>query len=163
MNEQKSYLNRMFVSFLYSNLSSLLSLKHHHFLAQIMQAIENYTPSSPNLHLTPFQSINAVVDDINLLNYRLTVDNFITLTLPTSQLLYALDPATGTSLWWALRRIARIITRAAIHSIPVDPFVPTAQRTYIPQFQFDRISMQRPAILSTLSPDCMNPLYGYTS
>ena len=34
---------------------------------------------------------------------------------------------------------------------------------YIPQFQFDRIAMQRPAILSTLDSDCANPLYGYTS
>ena len=35
------------------------------------------------------------------------------------------------------------------------------QRAYIPQFQFDRIGMLRPAILSTLESDCMNPLYGY--
>ncbi|EDR03676.1 uncharacterized protein LACBIDRAFT_331141 [Laccaria bicolor S238N-H82] len=34
---------------------------------------------------------------------------------------------------------------------------------YIPQFQFDHIAMQQPAILSTLNPDCMNPLYRYTS
>ncbi|EDR05366.1 uncharacterized protein LACBIDRAFT_329800 [Laccaria bicolor S238N-H82] len=128
-----------------------------------MQTIETYTPSLPNLHLTPFQSINTVADDVNPLYYRLTTDNFIVLTLPSGQLLYALDPATGTSLWWALRRIARVITRAAIHSIAIDPFVPVTQRGYIPQFQFDRISMQRPAVLSTLSPDCMNPLYGYTS
>ena len=163
MNGQESYLSRTSVSFFYSNLSSFLSTKHHHLFIQIMQAIESYTPSSPNLHLTPFQSINTVTDDVNPLHYHLTVDDFITLTLPTGQLLYALDPATGTSLWWALRCITRIITRAAIHSIPTNSYVPVAQRAYIPQFQFDHIAMQRPAILSTLNPDCMNPLYGYTS
>ncbi|EDR04494.1 uncharacterized protein LACBIDRAFT_330670 [Laccaria bicolor S238N-H82] len=84
-----------------------------------------------------FQLSNTIIDDINPLNYRLTTDNFITLTLPTGQLLYALDPATGTSLWWPCM--------------------------YIPQFQFYCIAMERPAILLTLSPDCMNLLYGYTS
>lgn len=128
-----------------------------------MQAIETYTPSLPSLHLTLLQSSNTIADDINPLNYRLTTDDFITLTLPNGQLLYALDPATGTSLWWALRRIARIITHAAADSIPVDPSLPVARRAYVPQFQFDRIAMPRPAVLSTLDPDCMNPLYGYTS
>jgi len=33
---------------------------------------------------------------------------------------------------------------------------------YIPNFQFDCIAMQCPAILSTLDPDCMDPLYGNT-
>ena len=128
-----------------------------------MQAIETYTPSLSNLHLTPFQSVNTIADDIHPFNYRLTTDNFISLTLPDGQLLYALDPATGTSLWWALRRIARVITRAAVHSLPIDPSFPVSQRAYIPQFQFDRIAMQRPTILSTLDSNCMNPLYGYTS
>ena len=128
-----------------------------------MQTIETYTPSLPNLYLTPFQSTNTIIDDVNPLNYRLTADDFITLSLPNGQLLYVLDPATGTSLWWALRRVARVITRAATHSIPIDPSLPVALRAYIPQFQFDSIAMQRPAVLSALDPDCMNPLYGYTS
>lgn len=160
MNEQEFYLSRMFIS---SNYSNIYSLRNSFTTLLPMQAIETYTPSLSNLHLTPFQAVNTVADDINPLNYRLTSDDFITLTLPNGQLLYALDPATGTSLWWALRRIARIITRAAVHSIPIDPSLPVALRAYVPQFQFDRIAMQRPAILSTLDPDCMNPLYGYTS
>ena len=163
MNERNFYLSRMFSPFHYSNISfPFLSQRNHTFLLQ-MQAIETYTPSLPNLHLTPFLSADTIADDVNPLNYPLTPDDFITLTLPNSQLLYALDPATGTSLWWALRRIAKIIMRAAVHSIPFDPSLPVAQRAYIPDFQFDHIAMQRPAILSTLSPDCMNPLYGYTS
>ena len=153
----------MFTSSLYSNVSFLLPTTHALILYQTMQTIETYTPSLPNLHLTPFQSANTIVDNVHPLNYRLTPDDFITFTLPSGQLLYALDPATGTSLWWALRRIARVITRAAVHSIPINPTLPVAQRAYIPQFQFDRIAMQRPAVLSALDPDCMNPLYGYTS
>ena len=163
MNEREFYLNRMFASNFYSNISSLLSTRYHNTFSQTMQTIESYMPSSPNLHLTPFQSVNNIVDDVNPLNYRLTANDFVMLTLPSGQLLYALDPTTGTSLWWALRRIARVIMCAAAHSILIDPSLPIAQCAYIPQFQFDRIAMQRPAILSTLGPDCMNPLYGYTS
>ena len=55
-------------------------------------------PSLPNLHLTPFQSSNTIIDDINPLNYCLMTDDFIPLTLPNGQLLYTLDPTTGTSL-----------------------------------------------------------------
>lgn len=163
MNEEIFYLSRMSTSFNYSKFSSLLSPKIVLSLYQTMQAIEAYTSLLSNLHLTPFQSANTIIDDVNPLNYRLTADDFITLTLPNGQLLYALDPATGTTLWWALRRIARVITRAAAHSIPINPTLPVALRAYIPQFQFDRIAMQRPAVLSALEPDCMNPLYGYTS
>lgn len=50
-----------------------------------------------------------------------------------------------------------------IHFVPFDPSLPVSQCTYIPQFQFDHIAMQHPAILSTLDSHCMNPLYGYTS
>ena len=128
-----------------------------------MQAVEIYMPSFPNLQLTPFQSTNTITNDVNPLNYHLTPDDFITLALPNGQLIYALDPATGTLLWWALHRIARVITRAATQLIPFDPSLPTVQCAYIPQFQFDRIGMLRPAILSTLDSDCMNPLYGYTT
>jgi len=163
MNERKIYLSRMFFSSHYSNISfSFLSQCNHTLLSQ-MQAVETYTPLFPNLHLTPFLSMDTITDDVNPLNYRLTTDDFITLTLPNGQLLYALDPATGTSLWWALRHIVKVITCAAVHSIPFDPSLPVAQHTYIPDFQFDRIAMRHPAILSTLNPDCMNPLYGYTS
>ena len=163
MIDKESYLNRMLISSIYLNTSSLFLKTYSPIIFLSMQAIEAYTPSLPNLHLTPFQTSNTVTDDINPLNYRLTTDDFITLTLPNGQLLYALDPATGTSLWWALRRIARVITHAAVHSIPIDPSLPVARRAYVPQFQFDRIAMQRPAVLSTLDPDFMNPLYGYTS
>ena len=163
MNEAETYLRCMSIPFHYPEISSFLSTNHASTSFSPMQTIETYSPSLPNLHLAPFQSTNTIADDVNPLNYQLTADDFITLTLPSGQLLYTLDPATGTSLWWALRRLARVITRAAIHSIPIDPSLPVAQRAYIPQFQFDYIVMQRPAILSTLNPDCMNPLYGYTS
>ncbi|KIJ97817.1 hypothetical protein K443DRAFT_133731 [Laccaria amethystina LaAM-08-1] len=66
------------------------------------------------------------------------------------QLLYALNPTTGTLLWWALCHIAQIIMHTAAHSIPIDPSLPVAQHAYIPQFHFDRIAMQCPAILLTL-------------
>ena len=53
----------------------------------------------------------------------------------------------------------KVITPAAIHSIPFDPSLLVVQRAYIP----DCITMQWPTVLSTLNPDCMNPLYGYSS
>lgn len=163
MNGRKIYLSRMFILFLYSNTPFLLLTKYVLIFLRPMQTIETYTPLLPNLYLTPFQSTNTIIDDVNPLNYRLTADDFITLSLPNGQLLYVLDPATGTSLWWALRHIAQVITHAATHSIPIDPSLLVALRACIPQFQFDRIAMQHPAVLSALDPDCMNPLYGYTS
>ena len=163
MNGRKIYLSRMFILFLYSNTPFLLLTKYVLIFLRPMQTIETYTPSLPNLYLTPFQSMNTIIDDINPLNYQLTADDFITLSLPISQLLYTLNPATGTSLWWALHRVAWVITCTATHSIPIDPSLPVALCAYIPQFQFDCITMQRPAVLSVLDPDCMNLLYGYTS
>ena len=163
MNEAETYIRCMSISFHYLKISSFLSTNHASTSFSPMQTIKTYLLSLPDLHLTPFQSTNTIADDINPLNYWLTADDFITLTLPSGQLLYALNPTTGTSLWWALRRLTRVITCAAIHSIPIDPSLPVAQRVYIPQFQFDCIAIQHPAILSTLNPDCMNPLYGYMS
>ena len=116
----------MFTSSLYSNISFLLPTTHTLILYQTMQTIETNTPSLPNLHLPPFQSANTIVDDVHPLNYRLTPDNFITFTLPSGQLLYALDPATGTSLWWALHRIVWVITHAAMDSIPINLTLPVA-------------------------------------
>ena len=100
MTEQKNYLSCTLTFFQYSNISFILFTKHAHISFLTMQAIETYTPSLPNLHLTPFQSTNTIADNVNPLNYHLTANNFISLTLPNGQLLYALNPATGTSLWW---------------------------------------------------------------
>ena len=99
MNGRKIYLSRMFILFLYSNTPFLLLTKYVLIFLRPMQTIETYTPSLPNLYLTPFQSMNTIIDDVNPLNYQLTADDFITLSLPISQLLYTLNPATGTSLW----------------------------------------------------------------
>ena len=153
----------MLTFFHYSNFSFLHSVNHSPIFSFTMQDIETYTPLLSNFHLTPFQSVNTIADDIHPFNYCLTTNDFISLTLPDSQLLNVLNPATGTSLWWALHHITRVITRAAIHSLHIDPFFAVSQHAYIPQFQFNRIAMQRPTILSTLDSDSMNPLYSYTS
>ena len=126
MTERKIYLNRTSTFFQYCNISFLLFAKHTHISPFTMQAIETYTLSLPNLHLTPFQSTNTIIDDVNPLNYCLTADDFISLTLPDSQLLYALDSATSTSLWWAPRWLTRVITRTAIHFVPFNPSLPVS-------------------------------------
>lgn len=128
-----------------------------------MQSIELYNPLTPNLHLTPFASTYSISEDINPLNYQLVADDFIALTQADGQLLYALDPLTTTSLFWALHRLARYITRAASHGLHADPSIPFASKGYIPQIYFDRINMQRPEILSIQDQAFLNPLYGYTT
>lgn len=128
-----------------------------------MQSIELYNPTSPNLHLTPFASLNSSSEDFNPLNYQLTMDNFIALKQPDGQLLYLLDPSTTTSLFWVLNRLARYITRAASHDFHSDPTIPFAIKGYIPQIYFDRINMQWPDILTIQDNNFFNPLYGYTT
>ena len=128
-----------------------------------MQSIELYNPHTPNLHLTPFASTYSISEDVNPLNYQLTADDFIALTQADGQLLYALDPLTTTSLFWALHRLARYITRAASHELHADPSIPFASKGYIPQIYFDRINMQRPDILTIQDQAFLNPLYGYTT
>ena len=128
-----------------------------------MQSIELYNPTSPNLHLSSLASTYSLSEDINPLNYQLTKDDFIALTQSDGQLLYTLDPSTTTSLFWALHRLARYITRAASHDLYCDPTVPFASKGYIPQIYFDRIGMQRPDILTIQDYHSLNPLCGYTS
>lgn len=128
-----------------------------------MQSIELYNPTSPNLHLIPFASLNSSSEDFNPLNYQLTTDDFITLKQPDSQLFYLLDPSTTASLFWALNQLARYITRAASHDLHSDPTIPFASKGYIPQIYFDRINMQRPDILTIQDNNFLNPLYGYTT
>ncbi|EDR03361.1 uncharacterized protein LACBIDRAFT_331727 [Laccaria bicolor S238N-H82] len=96
-----------------------------------MQSIELYHPTSANLHLTPFSSTNSLTDNVNPLNYQLTTDDFIILMQPDGQLLYTLDPSTTGSLFWALHRLARYITRAASHNLHNDPTIPFASKGYI--------------------------------
>ena len=128
-----------------------------------MQSIELYNPISPNLHLTPFASSNSSSEDLNLLNYQLTTNDFIALKQPDSQLFYFLNPSTTTSLFWALNRLARHITRAASHDLHSDPTIPFTAKGYIPHIYFDRINMQRPDILAIQDHNFLNPLYGYTT
>lgn len=98
MNDEEFYLNCVFFPLNYPNTSSLFFKTCPPIFSLTIQAIETYMPSLPNLHLTPFQSSNTIIDDINPLNYCLMTDDFIPLTLPNGQLLYTLDPTTGTSL-----------------------------------------------------------------
>lgn len=128
-----------------------------------MQAVELYNPRSSNLHLVPFSSGYSISDDMNPLNYQLTADDFIVLTQSDGQITYSLDPSTTTSLFWALHRLARHITRAASHGLHNDPTIPFASKGYIPQIYFDRINMQRPDILTIQNYNFLNPLYGYTT
>ena len=45
-----------------------------------MQSIKLYNPNSPNLHLSSLASTYSLSEDINPLNYQLTMDDFIALT-----------------------------------------------------------------------------------
>ena len=128
-----------------------------------MQTIEIYNPNNANLHLIPFNSPHSISDDVNPLNYQLTADDFIALIQPDGQLLYTLDPSTTTSLFWALHRLARYITKAASHGLHSDISIPFASKGYIPQSYFDQIRMQRPDILTIQEHSFLNPLCGYTS
>ena len=128
-----------------------------------MQTVELYHPTSANLHLIPFANVNSIADNINPLNYQLTTDDFIALTQADGQLLYTLDPSTTGSLFWALHRLARYITRAASHDLHSDPTVPFASKGYIPEVYFDRINMKRPDILTIQDHHSINPLCGYTT
>lgn len=128
-----------------------------------MQSIELYNPNSPNLHLTPFNSISSLSEDINPLNYQLTADDFIAINQPDGQLVYILDPSTTTSLFWALHRLARYITRCTSQDIHNDSPIPFAAKRFIPQFYFDRINMQWPDILTIQDNDFLNPLCRYTT
>ena len=128
-----------------------------------MQSIELYRPGSPNLHLTSFAATNSLSEDLNPLNYQLTTDDFITLVQQDGQLLYTLDPATTTALFWALHRLAKFIVRAASHGLYNDSSIPFASKGYIPQIYFDRIGMQRPDILTIQDHHVINPLCGYTT
>lgn len=137
-----------------------LTHPNYHFK---MQTIELYNPDSSNLHLTPFASINSLSENINPLNYQLTTDDFIALTQADGQIVYTLDPSTTTALFWALHHLARYIVRAASHNLHNDPSIPFASKGYIPQFYFDRISMQRPDILTIQDHHALNPLCGYST
>ena len=128
-----------------------------------MQSVELYNPNNANFHLTPFASLNSMSDDVNPLNYQLGADDFIALVQPDGQLLYTLDPSTTTSLFWALHRLARYITKAASHGLHGDTSIPFASKGYIPQSYFDQIQMQRPDILTIQEYSFLNPLCGYTT
>ncbi|EDR12183.1 uncharacterized protein LACBIDRAFT_323269 [Laccaria bicolor S238N-H82] len=128
-----------------------------------MQSVELYNPNSPNLHVSSLASMYSLSEDLNPLNYQLTTDDFIALAQPDGQLLYTLDPSTSTSLFWALYRLVRYITRAASHDLYQDATIPFASKGYIPQIYFDRIGMQRPDILAIQEYHSINPLCGYTS
>ena len=126
-----------------------------------MQSLKLYNPNSANLHLTSLAAMHSLSKDLNPLNYQLGTDDFITLIQPDGQLLYMLNRSTTTSLFWALHRLARYIVRAASHNLHSDPTIPFASKGYIPQIYFDRISMQRPDILTIQDYHSINPLYGY--
>ena len=128
-----------------------------------MQSVELYSPNTPNLHLTSFASTHTLSEDVNPLNYQLTVDDFFALTQANGELLYTLDPMTTGSLFWALHRLARYISRATSHSISYDPSIPFASKGYIPQIFFNRIHMQCPDILTIQDHNFLNPLYSYTT
>lgn len=152
-------------SFLRSKSPSLKSPLYHLYVLSLstMQSIELYSPNSPNLHLTSLASTYSLSEDVNPLNYQLTTDDFFALVQADGQVLYTLDPSTTTSLFWALHRLARYIVRAASHGLHNDPSVPFASKAYIPQSFFDRICMERPAILTIQDHHFPNPLYGYTT
>ena len=145
------------------NPSSTIAFNHYSTCHIIMQSIELYRPGSPNLHLTSFAATNSLSEDLNPLNYQLTTDDFITLVQQDGQLLYTLDPATTTALFWALHRLAKFIVRAASHGLYNDSSIPFASKGYIPQIYFDRIGMQRPDILTIQDHHVINPLCGYTT
>ena len=128
-----------------------------------MQSVELYNPNTPNLHLTSLAATHSLSEDFNPLNYQLTTDDFFALTQADGEVLYTLDPSTTASLFWALHRLARYITRATSHEINTDPSIPFASKGYIPQIYFDRIHMQRPDILTIQDYHFLNPLCGYTS
>lgn len=128
-----------------------------------MQSLELYHPTSANLHLVLFLDTNSLSENVNLLHYQLTTDDFIVLTQPDGQLLYTLDPSTTMSLFWALHRLAWYITRAASHDLHNDPSIPFVSKGYIPQAYFDRIDMKRPDILIIQDYHSINLLCGYTT
>ena len=109
------------------------SYPNHH---SNMQSIELFNLNSSNLHLTSFFSIYSLSKDVNPLNYQLTVDHFITLMQPNSQILYTLDPSTTTSLFWALHCLAWYIVRDASHDLHNDPSILLTSKGYISQFYF---------------------------
>ena len=127
-----------------------------------MQSIKLYNPNSPELHLTAFAAIHSLSEDVNLLNYQLTADDFITLVQPDGQLLYTLDPLTTTSLFWALHCLARYIVRATSHGLHNNPTILFASKGYIPQIYLDHICMQHPDVLTIQENHSLNLLYGYT-
>ena len=128
-----------------------------------MQAIELYNPTSPHLHVTSLAANHTLSKDLNPLNYQLTTDDFITLVQQDGQLLYTLDPATTTALFWALHRLAKFIVRATSHDVYNDSSIPFASKGYIPQIYFDSIGMQRLDILTIQDHHAINPLCGYTT
>ena len=128
-----------------------------------MQSIELYNPNFSNLHLTSLSAKYSLSKDVNPLNYQLMTEDFISLVQLDRQLLYTLDPATTTSLFWALHRLARYITRAASHGLYGDPTIPFASKGYIPQIYFDNINMIRPDILTIQDYHFLNLLCGYTT
>ena len=62
------YLSHLFTFFSYPNISFFLFIKYILTFLQPMQTIETYTPLLSNLHVTPFQSMNTIIDDVNPLN-----------------------------------------------------------------------------------------------
>ena len=65
------------------------------------------------------------------------MDDFFALTPADGKLLYALDPMTTGSLFWALHCLAQYISRATSHGLNSDPSIPFASKGYIPQIFFD--------------------------
>ena len=105
--------------------------KHEHSLLKLFC---RQIPSSTSTY--------SISDDVSPLNYQLTADDFIALAQSDGQLLYGLDPSITILLFWVLQRLARYITCAASHELYHDPTVPFTNKGYIPQFYFNRISMQ---------------------
>ena len=93
-----------------------------------MQSVELYNPNTPNLHLTSLAATHSLSEDFNPLNYQLTADDFFALTQADGEVLYTLDPSTTASLFWALHRLARYITRATSHEINTNPSIPFASK-----------------------------------
>lgn len=128
-----------------------------------MQSIKLYNPNSSNLHLTSLASTYSLSDTVNPFNYQLATDDFLALVQVDGQVLYSLDPATTTAMFWVLHHLARFIVQAVLHNLHSDPSIPFALKGYIPQSYFNHICMRRPDILTIQDHHFPNLLNGFTT